>query len=131
MIRILHVDDSSEELLLFRHCLRKKYPDAQVFSEETVTAALACLLRQEVDCIVSDLQMPGLNGVDFYKLLIMGTINIPFVLFTSHAYTALTDQARQLGVTDIICKDRAEQMFDYVDQLIGRLKLYDFEKELK
>ena len=64
--------------------------------------------------------MPGLNGVDFYKLLLMANINIPFVLFTSHAYNAPIDQARQLGVTDIICKDRAEQMFDYVDQLIGR-----------
>ena len=64
-IRVLLVDDEKLVLSSLRRLLRRE--DFEVTTCESGPEGLQHLESHEVDVIVSDFQMPGMNGVEFLK----------------------------------------------------------------
>ena len=64
--------------------------------------ALRALRNTRVDLIVLDINMPGMNGVEFLRR-IQGK-GIPVVMFTAFAQKELVLACRQLGAVDYIAK---------------------------
>jgi PAS domain S-box-containing protein len=80
-IRILYVDDEPELLDLAKTFLE----NAGGFEIGTSTSAeevLDILPSQPCEVIVSDYQMPGMNGIDFLKQVRERFGDLPFILFT-------------------------------------------------
>ena len=68
--------------------------------------AAAILEEHKVDVIVTDLMMPGFNGVDLIKAVREAdyTKHIPILVFTSGGNMELMEQAALAGATEIMQK---------------------------
>jgi Response regulator containing CheY-like receiver, AAA-type ATPase, and DNA-binding domains len=103
-IRVLHVDDDPEFVDLSATLLERE--DDQ-FAIETVTSAtsgLDQLAETTFDCIVSDYDMPGRNGIDFLRAVREKDSDIPFILFTGKGSEEVASEAISAGVTDYLQK---------------------------
>lgn len=62
--RVLIVDDNKIFRILSQHALRKLQPDAQIVLAEDGLEALAQFQAQPFDLIMTDYNIPGMNGLD-------------------------------------------------------------------
>jgi len=70
------------------------------FSVETInsaTAALGLIKSKQFDAIVSDYQMPGMDGIEFLKKVRSSGNTIPFILFTGRGREEVVIQALNEG----------------------------------
>ncbi|MCK9591085.1 MAG: PAS domain S-box protein [Methanoregula sp.] len=96
MISLLYVDDEPELLDLCKLFLEREGG----FSVVTVTSAregLLILKEGMIDAIVSDYQMPVMDGIEFLKLVRMEFADIPFILFTGKGREEVVIQAINNG----------------------------------
>ena len=69
------------------------------------TAAIELLERGvAIDVVLSDIKMPGMNGVELLRELKLLRPGIEVVLFTGYAGLEVALEAIQLGVSDMIIK---------------------------
>ncbi|WP_421932868.1 response regulator FixJ [Phenylobacterium sp.] len=55
-------------------------------------------------CIVSDVRMPGMNGLEMTRQLKAMQVNLPIVMITGHGDVPLAVEAMKAGVTDFLEK---------------------------
>ncbi len=82
-IRVLHVDDDSELLLVMKECLELAGP-FQVDAALSVDEALEKMGKNPYDVVVSDYRMPEKDGIEFLKELREKGNTIPFIILTEH-----------------------------------------------
>jgi len=99
---ILVVDDQSSFRFLLKHQLCDAGFSAVVAS--SAEEALLLLEQQPVDLILSDLVMPGLDGLAFLSRVSERFSNIPFVIITAHGCIASAVDAMKLGAFDYVEK---------------------------
>jgi len=78
---------------------------------ESATAFLATEPKEVEGCIVTDVRMPGIDGIEFLRQLKSRGLSVPVIVMTGHADVALAVQAMKEGAADFI-----EKPFD--DQII-------------
>jgi two-component system response regulator FixJ len=61
-------------------------------------------LPEHLDCVILDMQMPGLGGLDVLKILDMSDDAPPVLVVTGHGDIALAVEAMRLGAADFIEK---------------------------
>jgi two-component system response regulator FixJ len=71
---------------------------------ESATAFLAVLPGLQPGCIVTDVRMPGVDGLDLQRRLKDLGVNLPVIVMTGHADIALAVQAMKAGAIDFIEK---------------------------
>lgn len=72
------------------------FEDAETF--------LAWDSRAEVACMVADMRMPGMSGLELYQKLVASGATIPTVIITAHPEELTQARAREAGVTCYISK---------------------------
>jgi len=65
--QVLFVDDEPKILKALRRVLYPVQKQWQLFFAESGAEALAILARQPIDVLVTDMQMPGMNGLELLK----------------------------------------------------------------
>ena len=63
-IKILHVDDENDHLLLTMRFLESLDKEIKVVSINSAPEALKAVKDDDFDCVVSDYVMPSMNGID-------------------------------------------------------------------
>lgn len=64
-ITLLYVDDEILNLTLFKHNFKKEY---NIFTAESGEEGLDILKQSnEISAVISDMKMPGMNGVEFIR----------------------------------------------------------------
>jgi FixJ family two-component response regulator len=72
-------------------------------------------------CLVLDVRLPGLSGLDFQTELAKANINIPIVFMTGHGDIPMTVRAMKGGAVDFLTKPfRDQDMLDAVVRAIER-----------
>ncbi|MHC2465211.1 response regulator FixJ [Bradyrhizobium embrapense] len=75
-----------------------------VTTYETATDFLDQFKSSEVDCIVSDIRMPGMSGLELIRKLKADAVACPIILMTGHGDVALAVEAMKAGAVDFIEK---------------------------
>ena len=103
-IRVLHVDDERTQRVLTATWLERIAPDITIRSVADPADVLAWIEAEPVDCVVSDLEMPGCDGLELCEVVRDAHPEIPFVLFTSHDEASVVDRAADAGATAYVRK---------------------------
>lgn len=119
LTRIALVDDDLDVLDSLSLYLRAKGITVECFEcTETLLQALAH--GASFDCIVSDLQMPGLTGLELQAKLRDLHIATPIVFITGHGDVQTAVLAMKAGATDFLEKPFDEdQLISAVEQAIA------------
>lgn len=89
-----------------------------VVCAEDGNAALRILESTQIGLIVSDVQMPGMDGHSLLAAVKRQHANIPFVLITAHGNVSNAVEAIKAGATDYIVKPfEAEVLIEMVNRL--------------
>ncbi|HVL87246.1 MAG TPA: response regulator [Candidatus Thermoplasmatota archaeon] len=81
--RILLADDDRQFLAATRRLLEGAFPGATVEAVENGADALVALHRQPPDVVVSDLRMPGMDGIELLTAARQTDRDVPRVLLTA------------------------------------------------
>ena len=111
-IRVLVVDDDPAVTEIVRVYLESNYDELSVTTTDCVEAATERLRTESVDCIVSDLRMSVISGLDFLKVVRGEDPTVPFLLFTGHGSEAVASEAVEHGVTGYVVKSDDPGQFD-------------------
>jgi len=104
-VRVLHVDDDPESGALTAEFLERESDRFDVVTETNVEAGLARLTRDDrIDCIVSDYDMPGSDGLAFLDAVREIDADLPFIMFTEKGSEGIASRAISAGVTDYLQK---------------------------
>jgi FixJ family two-component response regulator len=72
-------------------------------------------------CLVLDIRLPGMSGLDFQDLLEKAAIHIPIVFMTGHGDIPMSVKAMKAGAADFLTKPfRQQEMLDAVTAAIER-----------
>jgi FixJ family two-component response regulator len=72
-------------------------------------------------CVVLDIRLPGINGLEFQDTMNQRGINIPIVFMTGHGDIPMSVRAMKAGAIDFLTKPFREQdMLDAVTQALKR-----------
>ena len=100
---IVHVIDDDEAMrksLAF--LLRAAKVEVQTY--ESATVFLENLAKINSGCIVTDVRMPGMSGVDLLKRLRQLKLGLPVIVITGHGDVTLAVEAMKCGAVDFIEK---------------------------
>jgi len=110
-VRILHVEDDAEFAALTADFLRR---ENERFAIETASDSEEGFDRLEdanFDCVVSDYDMPGRNGVGFLKAVRKQWPDLPFILYTGKGSEEVASEAVSAGVTDYLQKETGTEQY--------------------
>ena len=130
-IHVLQIDDEPDFVELAADMLERE--DAR-FTVETATSASEAMDRLAVegfDCIVSDYDMPGQNGIEFLTTVRETHPDIPFILFTGKGSETVASEAISAGVTDYLQKQTgADQYTLLANRVANAVERYRGQKQL-
>ena len=103
-VRVLHVDDP-DAAETTAAALERNHDSFDVVTAPTPAAGLDRLSSGAFDCVVSDYDMPGMDGLSFYRAVRDRGFEVPFVLFTGAGSEAVASEAFAAGVSDYVRKE--------------------------
>jgi CheY-like chemotaxis protein/anti-sigma regulatory factor (Ser/Thr protein kinase) len=119
MARILIVDDSSVDRHLAGSLLGKR-DDMTVAYAADGQEGLAAIDRQPPDLVLTDLQMPGLNGLELVEQVRAKHPLVPVILMTAHGSEEIAIQALQRGAASYVPKrNLAQDLLDTVEHVLS------------
>ena len=77
---------------------------------DSAVAFLRALPKVEVGCIVTDVRMPGMDGLELQRRLLADKNAIPVIVMTGHGDIALAVEAMKAGAVDFIEKPFDDEM---------------------
>ena len=108
-VRVLHVDDEPGYAELVGELLER---EDEAFTVETATSVSEAPDQfDRFDCIISDYDMPGQNGIDFLKCVRETAPELPFILFTGKGSEDIASEAITAGVTDYLRKQTVNDQY--------------------
>jgi len=112
----LLVEDNLLNRKLFRDILEMQFT---VLEAETAEQALELLERHRPDLILLDIQLPGMDGLSFLRLLKKDPerADIPVVALSAHALREDIEQALASGCTEYVTKPLVEDPIAFAERM--------------
>ncbi|SEF10300.1 Two-component response regulator, FixJ family, consists of REC and HTH domains [Rhizobiales bacterium GAS191] len=116
---VLVVDDDASLREALSSLFRSIGLDAKLFA--SAPELLQSKLPEGPCCLVLDIRLPGLSGLDFQNQLAKANIHIPIIMMTGHGDIPMSVRAMKAGAVDFLTKPfRDQEMLDAVAQAIER-----------
>lgn len=116
-LRVLVVDDEQPALDELSFLLDEDPRVGEVIACTSATEGLRLLREKDVDCVLLDIQMPGLNGLELAEVLGNFKQPPPVVFVTAHEEHAV--EAFDLHAVDYVLKPvRAERLAEAVRRVV-------------
>ncbi len=107
--RLIHLVDDDEAIrhsasFMLRHAgfRVKTYPDGVAFLTQVAEA--------ETGCVLLDVQMPGMDGLEVQESLNQRGVAMPVIVLTGHGDVEVAVRAMKAGAVDFVEKPYAKQM---------------------
>ena len=104
-IRVLHVDDDPDYAEMTATFLEQQDAPLDVLTATSTSEALDRLDDDSIDCVISDYDMPHMDGLDFLETVRSSHPDLPFILFTGKGSEEIASEAISAGVTDYLQKE--------------------------
>lgn len=120
MKTILTIDDSPSVLQMVSHTLGSA--GYRVIEASNGADGYAKAVANRIDAVVTDLNMPGMNGLEFIRKYraAPSSAGVPIVFLTTETDEQLKREAREAGATGWISKPfRPEQLLAVVKKVAG------------
>lgn len=119
MATVLVVDDSPIDRRLAGGIL-EKHGELQIEYAPHGLAALDILAGHSIDLVVTDLQMPEMNGLELVELVRSRHPLIPVILMTAHGSEDIAVQALERGAASYVPKGNlAQDLIDTVENVLA------------
>jgi two-component system response regulator FixJ len=98
--------------------------DFHVTLFESALSFLDSLSTIDFGCVVSDVRMPGIDGIELLKLLKASGSLFPVVIMTGHGDVPLAVEAMKLGAADFLEKPfEDDRLIGMIDAALSRAKV--------
>ena len=111
-VDVLYVDDDPDFGELVSAFLARSRDALSVATATSGEEALRRLGDDSVDCVVSDYDMPGMDGLELLEAVRANCPDLPFILFTGRGNESVASRAISAGVTDYLQKRSGTEQFD-------------------
>jgi len=113
------VDDDTSVRESLRNLIRSAGLSVQTFS--SAQEFLASPRPKAPSCLVLDVQLPGLSGLDLQQELAKGGIQIPIIFITGHGDIPMSVRAMKAGALEFLTKPvNDDDLLDAIQQAIAR-----------
>jgi DNA-binding NtrC family response regulator len=120
MATVLIVDDVAALAQQYAYDLRR-LGEFETLVAESGSEALELLARESVDCVVLDLEMPGMDGFGVLRAMRERELDVPVIVYTGTGSYERCVQAMRLGAFTFIDKaDPVERVAREVEAAIER-----------
>jgi FixJ family two-component response regulator len=111
------VDDDSAARAAIRSLLDSVGLQSKLFG--STEEFLACSRPDTPACLVLDVRLPGISGLDFQRDLAATDIAIPIIFITGHGDIPMTVEAMKAGAVEFLTKPfRAQVLLDAIQKAI-------------
>jgi two-component system, LuxR family, response regulator FixJ len=101
------VDDDPAALRALTAVVKVVFPRVEAFA--SAAEFLAAYRDHRAGCLVVDVAMPGMNGIELHRKLIRDRIMLPVVFVTGHGNVPMAVEAMQMGAVNFLEKPVQEQ----------------------
>jgi signal transduction histidine kinase/CheY-like chemotaxis protein len=108
--RVLHVEDNDFFARVAAGILTDDY-DMDVQTADDARSALDRLETEQFDCVVSDYEMPRMDGLELLDAVRELYPEMPFILLTGGGSEQIASEAISAGVTDYLKKGDGKEQF--------------------
>lgn len=118
-LKLLFVEDEEDLLQIIEETLEKL--SLNFLTAKNGEIALTLLDENpDVDYVVTDINMPVMNGLDMIKSIREKNIDVGIVIMSAHTETEYISQAESLGVQDYLLKPF--DFIKFIDLMIEKSK---------
>jgi FixJ family two-component response regulator len=88
-------------------------------SFETAREFMSSKRTDQPSCLVLDVRLPGINGLDFQKELVDAGVHLPVIFITGHGDIPMTVKAMKSGAVEFLTKPfRDQDLLDAIHQAL-------------
>ncbi len=132
--KLLLVDDEPDILLFLKELLQ--YESYQVMTALSGVAALAELAKQQIDIIITDIRMPGMEGIELIKNAGELQPSIQSIVMTGHGDINTAINAIKLGAANYLPKPiNMDELLVALERTMEKIRLkndlIESEKKLR
>jgi CheY-like chemotaxis protein len=91
----------------------------QIFLAFNGQQGLEILKKNQIDCVVSDIRMPVMDGLRMLREARRLGLQTPFIFYTGHGSPELKMEATDLGARDLITKPNFFNLESAVKEALG------------
>jgi FixJ family two-component response regulator len=114
------VDDEEDMRLAMQRILKTVNLRAELFA--TAQDFLQRNIPDVPSCLVLDVRLPGMGGLEVQQKLIEAGINIPIIFITAHGDIPMTVKAMKSGAFEFLTKPfRHQEFLDAIQQIASAL----------
>jgi PAS domain S-box-containing protein len=111
-IRVLHVDDDPDFVAVAADSLEAADDRISVETATSARGGLDRLAEDGFDAVVSDYDMPAMNGIELLDAIRETNPDLPFILFTGKGSEEVASEAISMGVTDYLQKSFGVEVYE-------------------
>jgi FixJ family two-component response regulator len=113
------IDDDDLVRAAIQGLLKSVGLQAETF--ETTQEFLSCKHMDGPSCLVLDVRLPGVNGLDFQRQLVAAGIRTPIIFITGYGDIPMSVKAMKSGAVEFLTKPfRDEELLDAIHQALDR-----------
>lgn len=91
------------------------------FTFENAKSFLGSSVRDSAACLVADMRMSGMTGLELHEHLAKSGTGIPTVIITAHAEELTLERAREAGITCFLAKPfTPDELLECVRKALAR-----------
>ena len=129
--RILVIDDELDMLMLLRMIIEDN-TDYEVETTNNPSEALKMVTQKDYDLVISDLKMPGMDGLELCDEVKDIKPDLPLIMITAYGSLETADEAMKKGVADFITKPfRKDSILFTINRVLELARVQKENIELK